>query len=172
MSLSCVSVLFLGVACGAGQSQTPEPWIRLATPKFELYTDVSSARAKDLLALFQEADSASLRPLNERSGSEKPLRIIAFANSDEYAPFRLKTGAIGHYLHAHDRDYIVLADAEPEHFEAAVHEYTHYAVHRAGLHLPLWLNEGIADLYSTTTVKTGTPAVGAPLPGRLSTLAA
>src|SRR5206468_5959988 len=34
-----------------------------------------------------------------------------------------------------------------------------------------WLNEGIADLYSTTAVRNGTPALGGPLAGRLSTLA-
>lgn len=82
----------------------------------------------------------------------------------------MKTAALGHYLHARDRDYVVLCDAEPEHFEAAVHEYTHFAVNRAGLHLPLWLNEGIADLYSTTAVSAGKPLLGAPLAARLSTL--
>ncbi len=146
--------------------------MKLTTPEFELYTDASNAKAKDLLELFEAAETAALRPAEGHGKADKPLRIIAFANSEEYAPFRLKSAALGHYLHAGNADYIVLADAEPEHYGAAVHEYTHYAVNRAGYHLPLWLNEGIADLYSTTTSKTGTPLVGGPLSGRLSTLAA
>ncbi len=174
VSFPCVLVLCLGVGCAIGQSQgrDPQPWIKLTSAKFELYTDASSPKAKELLSVFEAAESTAFR--GAEAGTQetgKPLRIIAFANEEEYAPFRLKSAAVGHYLHARERDYIVLADAEPEHYQAAVHEYTHYAVNRAGLHLPLWLNEGIADLYSTTTAKTGTSLLGAPLEGRLSTLA-
>jgi tetratricopeptide (TPR) repeat protein len=171
-SVPAVFVLFLSICCTIGQSAQGESqtWIKLTTPKFELYTDTSSLKAKNLLSLFESADAAALRPTDKQPETNRRLRIIAFANSSEYAPFRLKTAALGHYLHARDRDYVVLSDAEPEHFEAAVHEYTHYAVNRAGLHLPLWLNEGIADLYSTTAVSAGTPLLGAPLAGRVGTL--
>jgi len=168
-----VLVLFLSVCCGSGQSaeRDPQTWVKLATPNFELYTDTSSAKAKNLLRLFQAAEAVTFRRSDKQPAeTNSPLRIIAFASGEEYAPFRLKTAALGHYLHARDRDYVVLSDAEPEHFEAAVHEYTHFAVNRAGLHLPLWLNEGIADLYSTTAVSAGTPLLGAPLAARLSTL--
>lgn len=176
LNFRCVLVLCLslggGCAIGQSQGQNSQPWIKLTTPKFELYTDASSAKATELLSLLEAADSTALRRVDTGPLEPgKPLRIIAFSNDTEYAPFRLKTAAVGHYLHTRERDYIVLADAEPEHYEAAVHEFTHYAVNRAGLRLPLWLNEGIADLYSTTAARTGTPLLGAPLPGRLSTLA-
>ena len=154
---------------GQSAEREPQTWIKLTTPKFELYTDTSSTKAKNLLSCSSGRGCHISGSDTAATGMTSPLRIIAFANGGEYEPFRLKAAAVGHYLHSRDRDYVVLSDAEPEHFEAAVHEYTHYAVNRAALHLPR-LNEGVADLYSTTAVNRGTPLLGAPLAGRLSTL--
>ncbi|MFL6452080.1 MAG: tetratricopeptide repeat protein [Bryobacteraceae bacterium] len=173
VSFRCILISSLAFCCSVGQSQERDSqrWIKLSTPKCELYTDTNSTTAREILSLFETAESATLRPGDQaRRETQGRLRVIAFANEAEYAPFRLNAAALGHYLHARDRDYIVLAGADPEHFQAAVHEYTHYSANRAGYHLPLWLNEGIADLYSTTATKTGHPVLGGPLSGRLSTL--
>ena len=44
---------------------------------------------------------------------------------------------------------------------AAIHEYVHLVVRHSGLKLPVWFNEGIADVYSTMRVRDGKIVVGA-----------
>lgn len=63
-----------------------------------------------------------------------------------------------------------MEDISAEHYPAAIHEYTHLIVKHAGLKLPLWLNEGWADLYSSLTPKGNKAEVGVLLPGRVQTL--
>ena len=36
-----------------------------------------------------------------------------------------------------------------EYFPVAIHEYVHLLVSDAGLKLPIWMNEGMANSYST-----------------------
>jgi tetratricopeptide (TPR) repeat protein len=50
-----------------------------------------------------------------------------------------------------DINYIVLAPNDDREFTYRVifHEYTHFLVYRAAPRLPMWLNEGLADFYST-----------------------
>lgn len=50
------------------------------------------------------------------------------------------------------------------------HEYFHYLVKSAGLRLPLWINEGLADFWSTAKFKDDSTEVGRPLSHRLSPL--
>ena len=42
----------------------------------------------------------------------------------------------------------------------AVHEYTHLLIRHMELKLPVWLNEGIAEVYSTLRPLAGKVAVG------------
>lgn len=50
------------------------------------------------------------------------------------------------------------------------HEYFHHLVRRAGLRLPLWINEGLADFWSTAKFKDESTEVGRVLSHRLSSL--
>jgi tetratricopeptide (TPR) repeat protein len=79
----------------------------------------------------------------------------------------LKVGAFAYYMPLFDRDLIVIQDLLPEHYPMALHEYTHLVGHQAGMNLPLWLNEGFAELYSTMRPMGGKVVVGRIIPGRL-----
>ena len=80
-------------------------------------------------------------------------------------------GVFAYYQRSRQRDYIVLQDINPEHYAVAVHEYTHLIVQHAGLTPPVWLNEGLADLYSSLEAKGDRAMVGRPLAGESRVLA-
>jgi tetratricopeptide (TPR) repeat protein len=72
--------------------------------------------------------------------------------------------AVAFFQPGKDYDYIVMQTISPGHCRAAIHEYTHLAIHRSNLDLPLWLDEGLADLYSTMQIEAGSPVrIGAAL---------
>ena len=58
----------------------------------------------------------------------------------------------------------------PEHFPTAVHEYMHLLVRHSGMKLPVWMNEGIAEVYSTLRPLAGQILVGTPPEGRAYSL--
>lgn len=77
----------------------------------------------------------------------------------------MNEGAFAYYMRSRKVDYIVMQNISAEHYQAAVHEYTHLIVEHSDLKLPVWLNEGLADLYSSLEPKGNQAVVGRPLPG-------
>lgn len=145
-------------------------WIKLTTPDFEIYTTNNEKSARAVLDRFEQARSFFLATISSHAHSDFPVRIIAFRSEEEYRDFRPGEGIFAYYLQAYDHDYIVMKDILPEHLPAAVHEYAHLVVHRMNWKLPFWLDEGVAEIYSTLEkTKTGT-VVGQPLNDRLSLL--
>ena len=69
------------------------------------------------------------------------------------------------------RDYIVLPSLSPNNYGLAAHEYAHLAFHSAGLHLPFWFGEGLAEYLSTIHAGEAQSALGGDLPARAQILA-
>src|SRR5262249_20312238 len=65
---------------------------------------------------------------------------------------------------------IVMKSIAPENYPVAIHEYTHLIVRHSGLALPVWLNEGIAEVYSTMKPYGKQVRLGDLIPGRLQEL--
>ena len=150
---------------------TADSWSKSTAPHFELFTTGSASESRQALAALEGAraffSQSDELPVSDGNG----LRVIAFHSTEEYAPYRLHKAAFGHYLKASSRDFIVLSDIRPEHRDALIHEYTHFVVRQAGYNLPIWLNEGLADLYSSLQFDGGCATAGLPLPTRLRTIA-
>lgn len=141
-----VSLLVLtagGVVSAAGR------WQRVATPHFEMYTTSGEKSASRALQTFEQVRYFFLQNSKGKQAPEEQVRIIAFSSEKEYRPYRMNSGAFAYYLQSREHDYIVMQDIEPEHHRAAVHEYTHLIVQHTKMTLPIWLNEGLAELYSS-----------------------
>ena len=63
-------------------------------------------------------------------------------------------------------DYIIMGDISEQAKNVATHEFTHLFVERSGMKLPLWLNEGMAELFSVMRPTNRGVKVGAVLNGR------
>ena len=147
-----------------------QQWISLKTSHFEMYTTNSEGQARSTLKLLESVRSFFEQTTSLIQPGGKPVRIIAFSSREEYAPFRLQSTSFAHYLHSRRGDYIVLQDIDPEHYRAAIHEYTHYVFRMAGLNLPIWLCEGTADFYSSFEAQGRRSVVGGVLNSRLHSL--
>lgn len=55
-------------------------------------------------------------------------------------------------------------------FTTAAHEYAHLILHASGLQLPPWLNEGLAEFFSTLRISDPGWNLGGDLPGRAQLL--
>ena len=147
-----------------------QQWITVSSPQVEILTSNNERETRAALQILENARKFFLNQNTFSGILNKPVRVFAFQSKDEYAPYRLNSNAFGHFLHNQQCDYIVLEDIKPEHYEAALHEYTHYAIKQAGLNLPTWLNEGMADLYSSLEPSGQKTVVGRLLLGRTAAL--
>jgi tetratricopeptide (TPR) repeat protein len=165
------TVLFLALIV-AGHAAPQNQWLRVTTPHFEMYTTANEKAGRDAALYFEQVRGFFLKVSPLKMQSDSPVRIIAFGSRDQYLPYTRQVQSSAYYAPGARRDYIVMSDLSPESYKVAVHEYMHLVVRHSGLRIPLWLNEGWADVYSTLKpVKDGV-AVGDLIPGRLQPLAA
>jgi len=163
--------LAIAVLMGLASAADAAPWMRLVTAHFELLTDASEPSARALLLHLEQLrrvfDAQSVVPRGRAAGR---VQVVAFRSAAEYAPYRLETSAEAYFLGAGERDWIVMPLGGAADLGAAAHEYTHTVIRRAGLGLPPWLAEGLADVFSTAWVEGDRAVLGDPHRGRLSEL--
>lgn len=165
MKLYC-AVLLVAAALPALAS---DDWIRVSTPHFEVYTTAGERRGRDIAIEFEKLREFFERASPLKAPPDSPVRIILFRTEQQYAQYAINGVAVAFYAAAPTRDYIVLQDS-PEKYPIAIHEYMHLLIRHSGLKIPLWLNEGWSDVYSTMRPTRDGAAVGDLLPGRVSTL--
>lgn len=148
-----------------------ERWVKVAAPHFELYTQLDRQQAVEALQVFEQARSFFLLAGFAQPAPGDLVRILDLGSDNEYKSYLVKPGAYAMYQRGRRGDYIVMRSLTPGHYGVAVHEYTHFVLEHEGLNLPVWLNEGVAELYSTLEPRGEQCLVGRPQPGRLVTLA-
>ena len=166
--LRLVSSLLL--VCSMRPLLAGQHWINVTTSHFEMFTTNNERQAERALQTFEQVRYFFERNSRAQQAPNGLVRIIAFSSENEFKPYRMNSGNFAFYLQSRERDYIVMQDIEPDHIQAAAHEYTHLIIRHSKLELPLWLDEGLADLYSSLEPRGQQALVGRPLPQHIYTL--
>ena len=155
-----------GVASSA--STSPSTWIRVASPPIELFTDGGEKTARAVLDRF-----AALHRVFDQSNIASPpapLRVFVFSSEEEYRKYRMDSNAAAFYQSDDGRDLMVLHQGTA--FERiASHEYLHLVIRHASAPLPRWLEEGVAEFYSTLSINGTKMHIGDAIQAHLSLLA-
>jgi hypothetical protein len=126
-------------------------WILARSPRFEVYSHAGGSEARQVLLWFERLHSFFEQQTGVRVDRRLPLHVLVFSSIQEYAPFRRNATAEAYYT-ANDRgDYIILPGPDAD--RLAAHEYWHFVAHTGALRMPLWLNEGLAEFYSTVRLE-------------------
>jgi hypothetical protein len=165
-----IAGLLLALTCALPPLSAAPHWICVSNSHFEMYTTNSEKQAERALQTFEQVRYFFQRNSRTQKAPQERVRIIAFSGENEFKPYRLNSGNFAFYLQSRERDYIVMQDIEPDHLQAAAHEYTHLIIRHDKLDLPLWLDEGLADLYSSLEPRGKQALVGRPLPQHIMTL--
>jgi tetratricopeptide (TPR) repeat protein len=135
------------LCCGAG-AEARVDWTLAVNAHFEVYSDAGPESARAALAWLEQLRGWLIRETGLKPDRLRAARVIGFATPLEYAPFRLRETADAYYIGTEGRDYIVMTLGGPRAMAVAAHEYAHMALHSAGLRLPVWLGEGLADVFA------------------------
>ncbi len=141
------------------------PWLKLNTSNFQIYGQTSEKSLKDVGRQF-EAAAEILDALEPPAGrSRNPVRVFVFNTRREFEQHRVSGGAskTGYYHAASASEVIAILHSESGDSRLIFHEYAHLALHRAGGRVPLWLDEGLAELYSSIHIRGSELYWGGPL---------
>jgi Flp pilus assembly protein TadD len=145
-------------------------WIKLTSPNFLMYTTASERNGRETLRYFEQVRGFFVQAMGAIPGKDSPVQIIAFNSKKEYEPYRLNNFAVAYYHYGSTGEGIVLSQTGDEVFPVAIHEYVHLVARHAGLELPPWLSEGLAEIYSTMKPMGDKVLVGSLIPGRYQAL--
>lgn len=145
-------------------------WVKLTSPNFELFTNAGEKRGRETIGQFEQVRDLFVRLWPNLFQDPLPVRIVVFNSEKDYKPYRMNEFAAAYYLPDQDRDYIVIGNSAAESFHIAVHEYTHLMTKHAKLNLPVWLNEGFADVNSMLRQNGDKLILGDYYPGRMNEL--
>lgn len=87
--------------------------------------------------------------------SPVPTTVIVFKTDASYGPFKNNANNAGYFQPGPDINYITLTtEVQPQQdpFTVIFHEYTHLLVNNTIGKAPSWLNEGLAEYFSTFSI--------------------
>jgi hypothetical protein len=155
--LAAVTLLLLPAVIAA------DKWTRYESEHFELLTDGGKGRALEVLEQFERVRWFFGTTMKIGDPPIKP-RIVVFGNEKLFRTYAPRETAAAFYTGLPFRDYIAIGPlGEGQARRTAVHEYIHLLVKHSEMKLPLWMNEGLAELYSTIDEYGGKIRVGNPI---------
>lgn len=156
----------LASAAPASSSSDSPGWTLVRTDHFELYSQSGEASARAALTWFEQLRAFAEQQAGLNISARPPVRVIAFRSLADSRPYQLRPTSKAYYIGTEGRDYIVMSGIDSSEFPIAAHEYEHLIRYVAGLRLPPWLDEGLADFFSTVRIQENDCTLGGDLPSR------
>jgi hypothetical protein len=173
MKLSCLRyVLFIAlIGLLAIPASAKDKWINLQSKNFNIVSNADEGDTRELVLKLEQFRAAFAQIFNIQSASTIPVTVVVFKNDSSYKPFKpLYNGkpanVAGYFQRDRDENLITLnitAKSEERPFAVIFHEYTHLLTSTTPRPWPVWLNEGLAEFYSTFEVNKNKVRLGAPV---------
>ncbi|HKE57754.1 MAG TPA: DUF1570 domain-containing protein, partial [Pyrinomonadaceae bacterium] len=144
-------------------------WTSVRTRNLFIISDASASELRQV-ASWLELFHAAVSGLTARPAfnSSTPTVGIVFRSRQEFDQFKpLYQGKpaelAGYFQPGDDVNYIAIPLEPGEPLYSVFHEYVHLFVKDNLPNAPLWLNEGLAEFYSTAAIGSGEATIGAPI---------
>lgn len=160
-SFLCCSVLLILPAGSAAYAK--DTWTGVQSQHFYLAGNADEKDIRRIALKLEQFRSVFVRLLNPaQPQSPIPVHVIVFRNQADFQPFMpvingrtIDVG--GYYLSNREISYITLtADfRQTSPYAMLLHEYIHTITNNLVGNLPAWLDEGLAEFYSTVEITDG-----------------
>ncbi len=153
--VSCSIFLQLGVDAAHAIPKKVDRWIEIRSEAFTFYSNAGERQtekiAKDLELLRKILSDLSPLPTN----FPKPTLVFVFRSDSYFKPYKFlykgEPANISGFFSASEHVNHIAIDASSTDLatEIIYHEFIHYYLHSNFPELPVWFNEGLAELYSS-----------------------
>ncbi len=137
-------------------------WKRLDSPNFVVVGDVGAGTLRDVAIKFESFRDTLTRLLSERATTTPvPTVVIVFPSDRAFRPFQpiyqgKPVALSGLFVPGRDANFIAIgAEGGGDGLQVVFHEYAHLVVTNVMRNIPAWLNEGLAEYYSTYEMRDG-----------------
>jgi uncharacterized protein DUF1570 len=148
--------------CLAGPLPAEAQWRRIDSPNFVVMGEVGEGNLRDVAVKFEAFREMLSRLLGETLiATPVPTVVLVFPHDRAFTPFKptfegKPIELAGLFVPRRDINYIlIVSDGRPDRFRVVFHEFVHLVVSNTGKRVPAWLNEGLAELYSTFEIYKG-----------------
>jgi tetratricopeptide (TPR) repeat protein len=140
----------LTIAPGAGLATAAEGWTRLETPSFTFFSNASDKVTRHYAGELEAFRHFVARALGDGAvASPLPTLVYLFDSAETFDGFSLGERNVGWLISTRQANVIALDTSSVAGTEVAYHEYLHFVVENSTPAVPLWLNEGLAEFYTT-----------------------
>lgn len=155
-------------------------WIRVDTPNFIVIGTGGERHLANIGAEFEGFREALTRLVSKTAASSPvPTVVIVFPDDRSFAPYKptyeghpVNVGGL--YAGESHINYILLGPSyADDDLRGLFHEYTHLVIRNTSPGIPLWLNEGLAEYYSSFQIGNDgrSVVIGGPIDSHLRVLA-
>ncbi|HZS47947.1 MAG TPA: tetratricopeptide repeat protein [Blastocatellia bacterium] len=162
-----------------GSTSAKDTWHGMHSKNFYLLGNANERDIRQVATKLEQFRQAFGKVFpNTRPDGADPITVIVFKNHNSFVPFMPvhngKVTQVGGYFQPSDEGRFILLTAEMEGdypYSTIFHEFVHTLTEDSSRPLPTWLNEGLAELYSTFTI-TGDKKInlGIPIASHIYTL--
>jgi len=145
-------------------------WQRMQSPHFELITDAGQSSGREVLRRMEQIRQLFEARTGRTNLTPLPIRVFAFRTEADFRPFMVNENAAGYFQSGSERDYIAMQVTGADLYRVVYHEYVHLLLRHANVPVPVWFNEGTAEVYSTTELAGKEVRIGDLIPAHLATL--
>jgi tetratricopeptide (TPR) repeat protein len=163
-------VACLAVVLSATPAQAKDKWINLTTKNFNIISNADEGETRKLALKLEQFHYVFSKLFNLPAVRPIPTTVMVFKNDGSFKPYKpLYNGkpanVAGYFQPGQDENVIALDISANDQRPLSViyHEYAHLLTSITPREWPLWLKEGLAELYSSFDVKDNKVTLGAPI---------
>ncbi|MDB6020919.1 MAG: repeat-containing protein [Pedosphaera sp.] len=158
------------LARAEGDDIARQPWFEARTTHFNIYSCGAKQEVYQLAARLEQFRDAYGLLAGAQAVSSPPIIVMAFPDQAALEPFLplyqgKPANLSGFFKRSSDENLIVLAlsGTNAGSMQTIFHEYTHLLFRRNDRVWPLWLQEGMAEIYSTFEAAGRGARIGKPI---------
>lgn len=166
ISLACFVVVLTAAPVAA-----KDTWINLTTKNFNIISNADEGRTRKLVLKLEQFHFAFSKIFNLPLELSLKTTVMVFKNESSFNPYKTlyngkPANVAGYFQGGEDENLIVMDISANQERPMSViyHEYTHLLTSNTPRDWPVWLKEGLAELYSSFDVFNGMVLLGLPIP--------
>jgi len=152
-------------------------WIEVRTPNFTLYGASREGSMREIAGGLEQLRAVLGRLTSWELSTPVPVQVYVFRGEKGFEPYKplfdgKPADLSGFFLARDDGNFIAVDGSSREDPGKRLdHEYVHFLVNNNFPDAPLWLNEGLAEVYSSFEVSGGHAVIGGPVARHVDELA-
>ena len=163
-----------GLVWSAATVEGAETWTEVRSPNFRVVTNAGARQGREVAANFERLKGVLQAVSQMSTRADVPLTIIALQSGRQLRTMIDSSGEdlAGLFVAGLDVNLVLLRLDLPREarYQVAYHEYMHVLVRQTIGVVPVWLNEGLAEMYSQARLDTDDVLLGMPANYHLAAL--